>query len=98
MRRYELRVAGGTLRSAFEELVAEKAVLQHGVAICSGTAGLHAALTAMGVSHDNLVFVPAFTFIATPNAVAHCGASPWLRAQRADLNPGPGAAGRSLRA
>lgn len=36
------------------------------------------ALKACGVERDEMVCIPAFTFIATANAVAHCGAEPWL--------------------
>jgi len=50
----------------------------HGVAVASGTAGLHAALVALGVGRDDLVVLPSWTFIASANAVHQCGASPWL--------------------
>ena len=36
------------------------------------------ALTGCGVKRDELVIMPTFTFIATANAIAHCGAIPWL--------------------
>ncbi len=68
----------GPFVDRFETLVAERAGAAHAVATNSGTAGLHAALLAAGVSRDELVVVPAFTFIATANAVSHCGAVPWL--------------------
>ncbi len=48
------------------------------VATSAGTTGLHAALTAVGVERDDLVIMPAFTFVASANAVAQCGAAPWL--------------------
>ena len=48
------------------------------VAVSSGTSGLHAALVAVGVGRDDLVVLPSFTFIASANAIAYCGASPWL--------------------
>ena len=48
------------------------------VATSAGTTGLHAALTAAGVGMGDLVILPTFTFIASANAVAHCGAIPWL--------------------
>ena len=51
---------------------------KYGVATSSGTTGLHLALTGCGVKRDELVIIPTFTFIATANAVAHCGAVPWL--------------------
>ena len=51
---------------------------KYAVATSAGTTGLHAALTACGVGYNDLVILPTFTFIASANAVAHCGAAPWL--------------------
>jgi len=68
----------GPFVDRFESLVAERSGAAHAVAVSSGTAGLHAALLAAGVSRDDLVVVPAFTFVASANAVSHCGALPWL--------------------
>lgn len=51
---------------------------KYAVASSSGTTGLHLALTGCGVMRDDLVIMPSFTFIATANAAAHCGAVPWL--------------------
>lgn len=48
------------------------------VAVQSGTAGLHLALSACDVRSGDLVISPTFTFIATANAISHCGAEPWL--------------------
>ena len=42
----------------------------------NGTAGLHVALSLVGVGTDDEVIVPALTFVATANAVAYCGAIP----------------------
>lgn len=50
----------------------------YGVMVSSGTEGLHMALMACGVEKDEMVCIPSFTFIATANAVSHCGAKPWL--------------------
>jgi dTDP-4-amino-4,6-dideoxygalactose transaminase len=53
---------------------------RHGVryarACSSGTTALHLALIAAGVSPDDEVIVPAFTWIASANVVVHCGATP----------------------
>ena len=35
-------------------------------------------MTAVGVRRDDLVILPTFTFIASANAIRHCGADPWL--------------------
>jgi perosamine synthetase len=48
------------------------------VATSAGTTALHASLVATGVGPDDLVLLPSFTFVASANAIAHCGASPWL--------------------
>ena len=68
---------GGFVRR-FENAVADKTGAAYGTVVSSGTDGLHLALMSCGVGRDELVCIPAFTFIATANAVAHCGAEPWL--------------------
>jgi len=68
----------GPFVTRLEEDVARAANAKYAVSSCSGTAGLHLALTAVGVSKDDLVILPSFTFIASANAIAHCGAQPWL--------------------
>lgn len=68
----------GEYVNLFETMVAEATGSKFSVATSAGTTGLHAALTAVGVKHDDLVVLPSFTFIASANAIAHCGAAPWL--------------------
>ena len=68
----------GPFVDRFEAMVAEASGACHAVATSSGTTGLHAALTALGVGRDDLVVLPSFTFIASANAISHCGATPWL--------------------
>ena len=68
----------GQYVTKFENMVAEATGSKYAVATSSGTTGLHAALTAVGVKHDDLVIIPTFTFIASANSIAHCGAKPWL--------------------
>jgi perosamine synthetase len=46
------------------------------VATVNGSAALHVALLAAGVKPGDEVLVPTFTFIATANAIAYCGAHP----------------------
>ena len=50
--------------------------VQHCLALNSGTSALHASLAAIGIEPGDEVIVPAFTFIATPHAVAHQGGVP----------------------
>ena len=68
----------GEYVNRIEEMTAQKSGSRYAVATSSGTTGLHLALTGCGVQRDEIVIIPTFTFIATANAVAHCGAHPWL--------------------
>jgi len=68
----------GPFVKRFESLVAEAVGVHDAVATCSGTCALHVALVAAGVRPGDLVIAPSFTFIATANAIAACGAIPWL--------------------
>ena len=68
----------GPFVTRFEKMVAEAAGSSLAVATSAGTSGLHAALVAIGVEANDLVVLPSFTFIASANAIAYCGASPWL--------------------
>lgn len=67
----------GEYVTRFESMVARATGSDYAVATSAGTTGLHAALTAVGVKHGDLVIIPTFTFIASANAIAHCGAEPW---------------------
>jgi len=68
----------GPFVSRFEDLISRASGARQAVATSAGTTGLHAALIAAGVRRDELVILPSFTFIASANAIAHCGATPWL--------------------
>jgi len=68
----------GPFVDRFEALIAKATGVNKAVAVNSGTSGLHAALIALGVSRDDLVVIPDYTFIATANAVAMAGATPWI--------------------
>ncbi|MDI7184872.1 DegT/DnrJ/EryC1/StrS family aminotransferase [Leptospira santarosai] len=68
----------GPFVTKFEDMVAKASGSLQAVATSAGTTGLHAALTAVGVGKDNLVVLPAFTFIGSANSISHCGAEPWL--------------------
>jgi len=68
----------GEFVGRMEEMSAELSGCRYGAATSSGTTGLHLALMGVGVERDDLVIIPTYTFIATANAVAHCGALPWL--------------------
>lgn len=67
----------GQFVTRFEEMTAEISGADYAVATSSGTTALHTALMSVGVEAGDIVLIPSYTFIATANAVAHCGAEPW---------------------
>jgi perosamine synthetase len=66
----------GEFVEAFEEKFAELCGVDHAVAVSNGTAALHLALLALGVSPGDEVIVPTLTYIATASAVSYCAAKP----------------------
>ncbi len=60
----------------FEAALQARVGVDRAVAVSSGTAALRTALAALGVGCGDEVIVPAFTFIATVNAVVTLGAVP----------------------
>ena len=68
--------SAGAFVDRFEREVARYVGVPHAVATVNGTAALHVALLAAGVTAGDEVVMPAFTFVATANAVAYCGAHP----------------------
>jgi perosamine synthetase len=61
---------------AFEGQIAAAARSSDAVVVSSGTAALHLALLAVGVRPGDVVAVPTYSWPATANAVALCGAQP----------------------
>lgn len=66
----------GTFVERFENQLARITGAQNAVAVVNGTSALHAALILAGVGPGDEVIVPAFSFVATANAVTYCGAVP----------------------
>jgi len=62
--------------AALEKEIAALSDVPHGVACNSGTDALHLALRAAGLGPGDEVLTPAFTFIATAEAIAYVGAKP----------------------
>jgi dTDP-4-amino-4,6-dideoxygalactose transaminase len=60
----------------FEKLFAERHNVKHALAVSNCTTALHLALIACGVKEGDEVIVPAFTWVATANAVIFCNATP----------------------
>jgi len=73
----------GPMVKAFEDAIASYTNANQGVAVNTGTAALHAATWAAGVSPGDEVIVPAISFVATANCVLYMGAKPVF----ADLSP-----------
>jgi perosamine synthetase len=68
----------GPFVGRFETMVVKASDAAGAVAVSAGTTGLHLALHTLGVRPGDLVAMPSLTFIASANAIAHCGAMPWL--------------------
>lgn len=76
-------VTQGPKVAEFEELFASYVGAQYAVAMTSCTTALFAALRLSGIGPGCEVIVPSLSFIASANAVVHCGALPVF----ADINP-----------
>jgi perosamine synthetase len=70
--------SAGAFIERFERAFAEAMGAEHGVACANGTVALHLALASLGLGPGDEVILPAFTMIATINAVAYTGATPVL--------------------
>ena len=66
----------GQYVTRFEEQVCQFTGAKYAIAVCSGTAALHMALLLTGVRPGDEVITQPLTFVATVNAIAHCGAQP----------------------
>ena len=66
----------GSFVDRFEMMLQEITGAKFAVAVSNGTSGLFIALKLAGVEPGDEVLVPALTFVATANAVCHCGATP----------------------
>lgn len=60
----------------FENRCAEIAGRQHGVAVSSGTAGLHCCMIAAGIKPGDEVITTPFSFVASTNCAMYVGATP----------------------
>ena len=85
--------------AAFESELAAYHSVEHAVAVSSGTAGLHLALLALGVSDGDEVIVPSFAFVAVANTVLQVGATPvFTEIDALTLNLDPAAVERAITA
>lgn len=66
----------GPMVQKFEQSIAGFCGAVHGVAVSSGTAALHCAVYAAGISRGDEVIIPAITFAATANCILFQGGMP----------------------
>src|SRR5688572_25755717 len=69
-------LSGGPRLAAFERAVADRVGVAHAVGVSSGTAGLHMAVLAAGVSDGDLVLTTPFSFVASANVILYERAIP----------------------
>lgn len=80
----------GQYVTRFEEQVCQFTRAKHAIAMSSGTAALHMALLLADVRPGDEVITQPFTFVATANAISHCGAQPvFVDVERASLGLDP---------
>jgi len=71
-------IAQGSVVERFEQALAGYIGVKGGVATSSGTAAIHLALLALGVTGNDTVALPSYVCTAVLNAVNHVGATPLL--------------------
>ena len=71
-------VVQGPRVKKFEQKFASFTGASDAIACTSCTTGLHLGLAAIGIGPGDEVIVPSFTWVASANVVAHCGATPVL--------------------
>jgi perosamine synthetase len=87
------RLSLGPRLPEFEAALASRIGVEHVSAVSSGTAGLHLALRAAGVSPGDEVVTTPLSFVASANAVLYEGAKPvFCDIDRRTLNLDPAAA------
>ena len=67
---------GGPAVTSFESAFADFCGVRHAIGVSSGTDALRLALLACGVRRGDVVITVPNTFIATTEAISHCGALP----------------------
>lgn len=70
------RLSIGPMVESFEQAVASFCDRRYGVAVNSGTSGLHLAMLALGIGPGDEVITTPFSFIASANCILFAGARP----------------------
>ena len=70
------RLSIGPRQDLFEQMLAEQCGRRHGIAVSSGTSGLHLVLAALGIGPGDEVITTPFSFIASANCILMVGATP----------------------
>ena len=70
------RLSLGPKIPEFEAAVADRAGRKYGIAVNSGTSGLHLCVRALGIGQGDEVITTPFTFVATANCLLFEGATP----------------------
>ncbi len=84
------RLSIGPQQEQFERMIARRTGRSHGVAVSSGTAGLHLVLLALGVGPGDEVITTPFSFVASANCILMAGAKPvFVDIDPASLNLDP---------
>ncbi|WP_317987044.1 DegT/DnrJ/EryC1/StrS family aminotransferase [Sutcliffiella rhizosphaerae] len=82
---------------AFEKEIAEKVGVNDAVAVSSGTAAIHLALSLLGVGKGDKVFCSTLTFVASANPILYQGAEPvFIDSEPDTWNMSPKALQRAL--
>lgn len=86
------RLSIGPRTEAFEAAVARRAGRKHGIAVNSGTSGLHLCVRAMGLKEGDEVITTPFSFVATTNCLLFERVKPvFVDIDPVSLNMDPGA-------
>jgi perosamine synthetase len=70
------RLALGPMAEKFEKLVAARAGCRYGIAVSSGTCGLHLIMRSLNIGQGDEVITTPFSFIASSNCILFVGATP----------------------
>ncbi|NVM28772.1 MAG: DegT/DnrJ/EryC1/StrS family aminotransferase [Candidatus Helarchaeota archaeon] len=83
LRSKRLTLLSGKRVKKFEKVFAKYEGTKEAIAVNSGTAALHVALSCLGVGPGDEIIIPPYTFVATATAVLHQNAIPIF----ADIDP-----------